>query len=145
MTVWPPREDRIWFALWSAWGFLIAGLIVHLDDQLAPAIPWAIGGILIGRFGWQVFCPFASLMLEWYRVRTPLGRWERQGTLLRLAGQTGSEEYQRCQKEESYWMTLALPPLYGICHGAGLGAYFGTLCGFDRDLGISAAAGASIG
>src|SRR5262249_241616 len=46
---------------------------------------------------------------------------------------------------EAFWMTLPLPPLFGLFHGVLLGAVGGALCGLDSDAGVSATVAAALG
>ena len=102
-------------------------------------------GMVIAFFGWKVLRPISFPLLEWYHNRnTDPQQMSRIHTLL-AAGKTHSEEFERYIDQEAFWMTLPLPPLFGLFYGVLLGAVGGALCGLDGDAYISASAAATLG
>ena len=102
-------------------------MILVLDDRPWLAVPWAVGGALVGLFGLHTLRPFADPLLAWYRRRNP----NDPDRILMLVrdGKTETEEFARYVAEDTFWMSLPIPPLFGLCHGVLAGAVVGALCG----------------
>lgn len=131
-----------------------------MDPHPWLAVPWLVGGIGIGLFGLKAVRPSAAPLLEWYRGLNPdpgLRRRIVESRSLWLMSQDkiDSEEFDRwidskefkfCMAEEQFWVSVLLPPLFGLYHGVRVGATFGALCGLiDDEIGVSACTGAAWG
>jgi hypothetical protein len=112
----------------------VAGLVFLLDPQPWFAVPWAVGGGIVGLFGLKVLRPFADPLLDWYRNRNPNHvALQRRILTLSVEEKTNTEEFERSIEEEMFWMSLPLAPLLGLFHGVLFGTILGALSGSGAD------------
>jgi hypothetical protein len=140
-----PQTPRWWVVLWSVWGFLVGGIVGVLDGDPWLALPWAVGGLLLGRFGLKVLRPLASPYWNWYRSRFSDTELRHDFLVMTPEGAADDEKVKRWLEEASYSRNMAGAPLGGLFHGVLAGPIVGALAGIDGKVDVSAAMGAAIG
>jgi hypothetical protein len=150
--------SRGWVVLWTLWGLVVAALVALLDPNPWLAIPWALGGVLIGLFALRLLRPFATPLMQWYRRHDAkndmmldflmaAGKMHPDDDALEqyLRNRMESKEYRRTRDHEIYWWSMAVPPLGGLIYGLLFGGIGGALCGLDGESGITASEAAALG
>src|SRR5688500_12807256 len=117
---------RWWIILWTAWGLVVAGIILWLDRQPWSAAPWSLGGIVMAFFGSKPLLPLDQSIFDWYHQLNPdLEQIEEREFALLEEGKLETKEFEQCLEEEVFWMHFMIPPFFGMFHGVLVGAIFG--------------------
>jgi hypothetical protein len=109
------------------------------------ALPWAVGGLLLGGFGLKVLRTLDSPYWNWYRSRFCDAELTHDILAMTPKEAAHNEKVKRRLEEESYLRYMAGAPLGGLFHGVLAGPIAGALAGIDGKVDVSAAMGAAMG